>query len=284
MKEFKHYQNTIRDAVEEGVDYKKGGKKKKELLEIIARSPAKSEKLISALCLIKECMPEFLSDSISAKLDRNDFNKLPFCFEQLEFKGQIGRGAISKAYLLESKDKNGPSFVVKIEYKNSGTVDELMETARQNREDYKKIREIYSSMPELIPEEITVLLSHRKSGEPSAATIQKFLGNNLRDVFNDFSREELLKILRNSRSLGDDFIKFTKISVELERNSSEVIDLLGDKNLSIAKQGEKFNLVFLDPHLVSSTKSDDEERASRLKKALSYLNEISQEIDFKKAA
>ncbi len=281
MKEFKHYKDLTKTAVEEAVvDYEKGSKKKAELFDGILKSPGKYQKLVSALLFIKECMPDGLSKSLAKKLDANDYEKLPFNPEQLELKGVTGKGAVSKVFLLESKNSRVPSYVLKLGYKNFGSLDEILNIAKQAQKDYEKIRDIYKELPGFIPEEMTVLLSHRKNGESAVATIQKFLGNNLRDLFEDISREEFLELMRCYPSFRNDFIKFTEISTNLEKDTGEVIDLLGNKNLSITEKEEAPRLVFLDPHLISSTSSKDKDRSHHLKSHLAYLENIKREFDF----
>ncbi len=288
MEKLNFYKKRIEAAIDEGiVDYKKEGRFK-ELVEKVIYGPHRYPRLVAALSLVNELMPEALSRQLAKKLDRKDFSQLPFNPEKLEFKEKIGAGYVSKVYLLEAKADSLPSYVLKLDFNKPGDANDLHKFVKQNQEDYERIKDYYRDLPDLIPEEESLLLTGRKDRKPVVATVQKFIGTNLKDVFNDYTPEELRTVMANNPALHKDLAHFTELSLAWRVERSEAVDLVGEKNLVVAEQDGRLVLKFLDPHLISSLASDDRERNKDLEKALSYLenicSQVSEQSEFEKAA
>ena len=91
MEKLDFYKKRIESAIDEGmVDYKKEGQFR-ELVEKVIYGPHRYPRLVAALSLVKELMPEALSRPLVKKLDKKDFSQLPFDPEKLELRlnGQL---------------------------------------------------------------------------------------------------------------------------------------------------------------------------------------------------
>ncbi len=275
MKELNFYKQQINRAIEEGVvEYQKGEKKTSELIKDIFGGETKYIKMLSAISLLSELMPDSIFEKVKKILDRKDFSKLPFDPKKYKFIEKISNGAVSSVHLLEAINDDEPSYVAKFDYINYGSLDKIREIAKQQNKEFKIIKDNYSDLPNLIPDEVTFITTDKKDGSPIIATLQKYLGKDIRDVFTEIEKEELVELLKSNARLRDEFVIFVDKTVELKNNNGEIIDFLGLKNLSIIIIDDEPHLMFIDPHNIYSIDSKDTDRLSKLEKAVSYLEEI----------
>jgi hypothetical protein len=282
IKDFSFYKHRIRSALEEGVVDKDQPEKASKLIkEILNKKNGKYKKLVACVQLIKQTLPTALSESLVKKLDQKDFSHLPFNPKKFILKNRIGAGYVSKVYLLESQIEDQPSFVLKLDFCHYGNTEKLQQIAKQNNQDHKFICQYYQDLPNLVPPELSFIATAQKNKQPIIATIQEFAGSDIRDVFNDFSQPELVKLLKKDNDLRQDFIKFIDLTLALAEKQQKAIDLLGEKNLVIVKDRGKYYLKFLDPHLISPLTKGTAEREQRLQEAINYLKNIKEKVSEK---
>lgn len=280
MEKLDFVKKRLEMAADKGiVEHEKGDKKIGELVNDLVKGPKRYKRLVAALTILGEIMPDPARKKLARFLDTKDFSELPFDPDKFTVQEKIGEGYVSKVYLIESKTEEQPSFVLKLDFCNSGNIDELAETAAKQHKEYERIREYYRGLPDLIPVEQSLIVGPRKDKKPAIATLQEFAGRELRDIFKDIGREELLLMLRDCDDFRDEFIEFTDQTANLESSNGEMIDLLGEKNLVTANINGWPHLRFIDPHNISSTSSQDKDRNRRLKEALDYLRGIRKEAE-----
>ncbi len=280
IKNFSFYKHRIKLALEEGIVERNSPEKASKLIkEILNKKNGRYKKLVACVQLIKQALPTALSESLVKKLDQKDFSHLPFNPKKIILKDKIGAGYVSKVYLLESQTENQTSFVIKLDFCHYGDTEKLQQIAKQNNQDYEFVRQYYQDLPDLVPSELSFITTVQKNKQPIIATIQAFIGSDIRDVFNDFSHLELVKLLKKDNDLQQDFIKFVDLTLNLAEKQQKVIDLLGEKNLVIVENQGKYYLKFLDPHLISSLIKSTTERSQRLQEAISYLKNIKEEVE-----
>lgn len=186
-------------------------------------------------------------------------------------------GGESKVYHLSAKDSKEPSWILKYYRKRKGSADELVEQGRIIRDEYEKIKKWYGVLPEIVPEEHMMIAEDPKSQEAMLVIVRKFIAEEIIDIFHDISEYQFIKLLENDHRLRDDFQKFCQITFLHEEETHEVIDLLGNKNISLLKQGKKHKLIILDPHIIYSTEKSIEHKKVRLKRCLNYLEEVAED-------
>ena len=279
MDKFNHYRNLTVRAVKEGVeDHEDGEKKPHEIGKEIFEDKGCYRKLVSAVDMVMELMPEAISKKLKKALDDKDYSELPFDLEKYDFKEKIGKGFVSRVHLLESKKTDEASYVLKMDFYNEGSNKDLHEVAVVQQEEYKKIKENFQAIPGLIPKEQTLITTDKKKKTPVIATLQEFVGGDLCDLFVDIEKNELIKLLNDNEGLKKEFLEFERIASSMAKKESEVIDLLGDKNLSIVQVNDEPHLRFIDPHNLSSTVSDNARRDTKLQEALEYLSDIKKQL------
>lgn len=277
MKSLEFYKEKATDAMQEGLSHEKGSKNWEELLGGL-KQEGKCQKVISLMRIIKELAPDMISEKIFNMLPKEDSSLLPFNPDKLEFKGKIGKGGEHYVFLLESTNSSDPSYVLKMNYQYLGGLEKVQKNAVEFKKEYEEIREKYSALPGIVPEELTFITSNLKTGKPIMATIQKFYGGKIRDLLNDFNKEELVELLKKEPRLLDEFRQFCQITEKEYREKGVAVDLLGDKNLSIIEAEDGLRLIILDPHSsVSKVKKDDrtERQESYMRKLKNILDAVS---------
>lgn len=202
-------------------------------------------------------------------------DNLPFDPEKYEFKYLLGMGGESKVYHLSAKDDQLPSWILKVYRKQKGNTQELAEFGKEKGAEYERIKKLYSVIPDLVPEESMIIAEDPKTQDGMLMIVREFVGNDISDVFLDLSEKELAEILRNDPELRDKFQKFCQITFFNEKQTGEVIDLLGRNNLSLIKKDGRSKLIILDPHIFYSTRTSAEHKRSRTFQKLEYLQNIA---------
>ncbi len=277
------YKKLFIQALKDGAEeHKKGEKKPYELLgkEIFNGTMEwKYKKVVAATELLLEIAPEIISGKIKDVLNDKDYDKLPFDLSQYEFQERIGKGEVSKVHLLQAKDMSEPSYVLKICYRQKGDVDSLQKVAQTEHEEYERISAIYKDIKNFIPAEQSIITTDKKNGEPVIATIQQYMGQDMRDFFSEIETGELKKMFEENEDFRKEFIQFADITLQLFRDKGEVIDLSGRKNLSVIEKEGRPHLRFIDPHNISSTASSDNKKMmDRIQNALVYIKEIRDSV------
>jgi hypothetical protein len=276
------YKKLFIQAVKEGIEEHQPGEKKfQDFKEEIfdGQKKGRYKKVVAATQLLLELVPDKVSEKIKSILDNQDYDKLPFDFDQYDFREKIGKGFVSKVHLLQAKEEGDPSYVVKIGYNQTGSVEELQNIAQSQHTEYEKIRETYKDIDEFIPDELSMITTDKKNNKPVIATVQEYLGKNMRDFFSEIRREELQSMLEKNESFRNEFMKFSEITLRIAEEKNEIIDLVGNKNLSVIEKNKEPHLLFIDPHHISSVASDDKNRIEKLQKALTYIEEIRNELN-----
>jgi hypothetical protein len=269
MKSFDHYKRVVLRSAERGlIDYEAGKESKSSIVsKMIAVDSTKAERITSAFKLVKEFLPKNKTVERVLQQFSLDTNSLPFDMNKLEFKGKVGQGSVCDVYLLESKDEDVPSYVIKIQSHSieGSNSEKAFQTAKESEGDYKIISGMYKDVPGLIPQEFTLVIEnprhHAYQKEPSVAIIQRFYGRDIRDLFKEISFEDVLSICKSDPEFLATMRSFVDITL---KNYNEKGILRDGKN----------NLVMLDPHIIYS--KDDKEMWGKLKadKAVEYLKSL----------
>src|SRR3989338_6779769 len=277
MKSFDYYKNTFFTTAERGLsDYRVETEGKINLFQkAVSPETGRSERLVTIFKLIREFLPKDKStDKIIEKFFQ-DPNTLPFNIERLSFEGKIGRGSQCEAYLLTSREEGLPSYVIKVQksVKPQMQASSLTETAKNLKNEYQSIREMYQELAGIVPKEFSIILENpsRFIKEPRIAFIQRFYGGSIRDFFKEMSIDEILALCRSDEQFFASLKKFIDITLKIYREKGIVVDFFGPKNLSIIIGKTDTKLVLLDPHIIYS--DDDKESWERVEadKTINYL-------------
>lgn len=267
MRSLEHYQKQFSRATETAfVDEQiKNRKATEHLATLFGEAESKFDRTVAMLSLVRNLLP------FEPKY-KYETEHLPINPEMYEFKeGTIGRGGENDVYLLESKVEGAPSMVLKMNHMDNGSTDQLVARAKEIKDEYEKVKEWFKEMSDLVPEELSLIMESPRNGKPGIATLQKYYGKDIRDIFRVMMRENLPKLLEKNPRLKAEMFNFIRITDAKAAETGEMVDLLGPRNLSIVKVGDEERLLLLDPHLISHPERNQEDVKARQKKRLDYL-------------
>ncbi len=234
--------------------------------------------------LLTHLLPEKTVRRWRNVLRQKDLSKLPFKKDFIIHRVQLGEGFYKDVHLLEAKNKEGKSYVVKIDYGGKFkklSLKEAEEIAQEEKWEYRLLREYYK-IDDFIPEELVLLAEASKDGGPAVITLQAFAGYDLRDIFEEIDRKELKKKLLSDRKLRESFLRFVEKTENWLTKKDIMVDLTGKKNIVLATDNDgREVLKFLDPHSIRFFSEDKKERPEAVEiflKKLKYLKSICEEI------
>ncbi len=218
-----------------------------DLIHTLASSrTAKRERLIAGMQIVGKIVPGFERFCAKTVVDVDPLpvarpSRLPV------FVG--GENTIFNIY-SESDDQR-PVAVLKVNRASIGlTGNKLMEAARVIREEYLTIRQWYLGVDRFIPDEMTVIIGSPIFNMPAVATIQAYIPDRKRGIFEDFLQDELVDTIQSEPPLERSFVAFGTQLLGQWRDHSTCIDILGDRNVSIAERPREHRLLLIDPHVI----------------------------------
>ncbi len=280
MKSFDHYREMANQGVEEvfGTEIPPEESLWKNIGILVDPQEHKFQKFTAFLRIAKGIIPDSVQEKYRESL--YDTSKLPFNFDEFSYEGLIGMGGENYVFLFESREKDIPSFVFKADYRDSCDADDLLRVAKERKGEYEWMKEQFSEMPDLIPEEHFLVTENPKKDRCGiVASVQKFMGRDIKD-FLSTPLEDIREMCGRNKELKSDIKKFASVNMKMYEEGN-IIDLLGKKNVVFAKnEEEKEKLVFLDPHVTLSGDSDktDPHIFEIAKERLARLIHIAEEI------
>jgi hypothetical protein len=278
FKEIEYYKNHTRELIEESIilDPRPLDKFESNKMEEFWKL-SKSEKLLEILHIIKKLLPENFFGKTNIKEKIYNTTELPFNPDKFKFKGLKGRGGQSQVYLLESLEKELPSYVLKMFrdtyikkfFENSD------EAGRLFKEELEKIMEWYSEdLHDIFLQEFLIKLKSPTLKKESLAILQPYQTGEIKDIFTEISKKELIELLNSDTILKEKFKKFVKETIMHAESTEETLDFLGDKNLSIIFTKDEEKLVILDPHHIYKTSDKENGCGEKCQEKLKYLKEV----------
>ena len=283
MRNFEYYQKQFCRAAEDAFINKRIEEIKlsEHFATLFRVKETKFKRTVALLRILKATTPFELK--YDYKKEDLPFNPVDYEFQERK----IDSGGENDVYLLESKKADFPSWVLKINHCDEGNTKELAARASQIKKEYEEVRNWYANMPELIPQEDSLIMESPRNGKPAIITLQQYYGHEIKDIFELISQEKLSEIFEENPKLKEDLLNFLRITKKKEAETGSMVDLGGPKNLSLIKIGDEERLILLDPHLISHPNRTKEAVKKYQRERLEYLcNQIGHEEseNFSKAA
>jgi len=247
------YGRKFRRAIEHVVVDKEGPVEiSKSFSTLLAVGSTKYERTVAALEIITG-----LTGRIPAGMLRERYaykqDLMPFSPEDYALKDKIGFGGVNDVFLLQSNKEGVRSYVLKVNLCEWGSgIKDLLSVAKEQKKEYERISTVYEGIPGLVPGELYLIMHGPSMRRPVSAMIQPFVEGDIRDVFVDFKKDELLDLLQKNRSLACQFAMFAEATRADGSLIENELDLLGMNNLAIVGDGGGERLLLLDPHFRSS--------------------------------
>lgn len=253
----------------------------RELFELVRQNKGSKYERLKSLFRFLHCLVPVFSDPSKNLKHFRDTSQLPLNMDLYEFRDKIGKGGESDVYLLESKNPaKTPSLVIKIHLQKQKSREGLVEEAKRTKMEYEKVRNLYQSTPGVVPNEhILIAKDIRKTplfkNGPGVVILQQYFGKNLKDIFSEIPTEELVQIMKKEPDFATEMLEFINTTIQHELETGEVVDFLGPKNLSVAEEGGRHKLIMLDPHVIYSSRTNNQKVREMLAVDLDYLKKLA---------
>jgi len=243
---------------------------------LLGEQHSKYERVVAGLYLVSRLMPSLVKSNIRKDFDYSQ-DKMPFNPNVYVLKEKIGSGGANDVFLLSAQENGLPSYALKVCHasREAQNTEKIVQMAREQRAEYQRIAFAYKAIDDLIPREHYFIAHGPRAGEPVSVMLQVFIGEDMKDVFKDISKDEFVDLLRNNGFLNRQlagFITATESNPALIEND---LDLLGKNNLVVAGDKGEERLILLDPHFISVGCRSPETR-SEIVRRFNYLKEISE--------
>lgn len=204
---------------------------------------------------------------------------LPFATVRVRL---LGYGSGSTVCLLERE--NGPK-VLKIYRRSLGKdLQELLKLADIFRGKYEAISSWYGGPWSPVLRADFLILRGPLLGRPAVGCLQPYIGGEKKDLFRDFSYDELISLMQENNALRAQFVFFAKRTIHLYATESLCVDLLGNGNLIVTTNGNTLGLQLIDygifdlknAKIPSATFARTESYISRLKLLLEGISNLGE--------
>ena len=201
-------------------------------------------------------------------------------YEQNHFPWKAAKAELiaygSGAAVLRISGANGDN-VLRI-YRNSigqSTV-RLMSIVEHYKENYELVLAWYGGMPELVLPMVFLLLESSPIIGSVGASLQPYIIGEKYDLFEDFSDNELLKLLEENDFLRKQFIYFAEQTMSQWQGKKLCYDLLGRENVVLVRRNEQYRIHIVDDGFFrfDGARRINSEKIARLLQRLERLSSL----------
>ncbi len=276
MKELGHYSKIAIRAADRSFTDKRENLPNisNSVFELIRPNTNKIKRLYALLSLLRKSLPEKVWEKSGAPQAFRDLSHFPLDLEKYQLKERVGSGFQCDCYLFEPLDKdNNETWVLKVFQNGEDDLSKLENKAKQVNEDYETLASWYKEMEGVIPKQVAFIGEHFQlpQNRPALFVLQKFLGNNIKGIAENFNDREWDELCKNNPGIKEQLKQFLLITKNNIEKNDLVPDLIGDNNLVVADFDNSPNLFFLDPDLIRKLSDMDPELRARYDKRLSIL-------------
>jgi hypothetical protein len=205
---------------------------------LLNRKSGNFDRVPSIVNVIDKIIPGFsiyLSRSLCSSI------LLPFGNTSIEL---LNYGSGATVFLLQAGDERK---VLKIYRRSLGKrLDGMLAVAAEFNGKYKFLTSCYNRGFDLVTMSDFLIVNGPVLGSPAAAILQPYIYGKKRDIFTEFSDDELISLMRKHDHLRKQFITFVEQTVEVFSKGEVCFDVLGAYNLMLVEHCGDLRLVVVD--------------------------------------
>jgi hypothetical protein len=223
------------------------------------------ERTMSLVNLIDRAIPGSTKRLSGWMYRNNRFPWSPIDIELIAF----GAGAAVFKLNWKSGDK-----VLRIYRKSLGKSSRgLLEIAEYYKRNYETLLSWYGSSLNLVPPMEFLVLQGLPLIGPAAASLQPYIHGQKQDLFEDFSDDELLRLLNANDHVREQFLFFAKQTIHQWEGREICYDLVGRENLMLVKEGGNYKLHIVDVGFFrfDNSANHSAERMAQIERRMSRL-------------
>lgn len=181
---------------------------------------------VGALVGLLDRLRPGLAQALSRALMRT--GQLPLAHQQVEL---LGYGSGATAYLVEHEAGRA---VLKVYRRSLGQPPiGLARIAQEFQTKYKTVAGWYNGRHDLVPPAVVLILAGPLAGLSAVALLQPYVAGPRRDLFLDFSDDELCALFGREPTLRDEFLAFAGRTLRVYRQEGRCVDFVGRENVVV---------------------------------------------------
>lgn len=193
---------------------------------------------MSVMNFIDRGLPGIASKISQSVYSSNSFPWAPVDIQLIAF----GTGAAVFRIFWRNEDK-----VLRIYRKSVGKLrNGLLEIAGHYKKNYESMLLWYGDFPGLVPPMEFLVLEGFPLIGPVAASLQPYIHGEKKDLFEDYSDNELMQLFTNHDCVREQFIFFARQTIRQWNERKACFDFLGQQNLMLVKQAGDYKLCLPD--------------------------------------
>lgn len=207
------------------------------------------------------------SQRVSRALCR--FNHLPFAITNVRL---MNYGSGSSVFLLDTEDGYK---VLKVYRRSLGrTGEDLLQITNVFKRKYETVSSWYDGPYRFVPPATFLILHGPALDAPAAAALQSYIPGEKKDLFLDFTDDDLVTFLQQETGLKEQFLFFAHKTLEIYTQQGLCLDFIGRENLMMVKNGSEYQLFIIDYGIFNLEKirASSPELFSQI---TAYLNRLS---------
>ncbi len=159
----------------------------------------------------------------------------------------------------------------------------LLEITRHYQRNYETVLAWYGSVTGLVPPMDFLVLHGLTFAKPVAASLQPYVQGQKKDLFEDFSDSEILRLFETNKRLHEQFLFFSEQTIRQWNGQQMCFDFLGRENLMLINDKGNSCLCIVDVGIfrfdvVARKYPEKMSQIEQRIKRMIYLYECAQEI------
>lgn len=208
------------------------------LRELFSLRSSNYNRVAAAVNLVDRMAPG-ASHAISTLLTRSPH--LPFAGTQAEL---MSYGSGATVFFLRGRGKDR---VLKVYRQSLGREPQgVMAVLALYRGKYETVRGWYNGRVRLVPPAQFLIIHGPILDRPAAAILQPYVHGDKRDLFEDFTDEDLLRLLHDNPALARQFVFFVRQTMHVYATQGLCLDFVGRDNLMLVNDGRDWRLLIVD--------------------------------------
>ena len=156
----------------------------------------------------------------------------------------IGYGSGTTVFLIRTL---GSSIVLKVVRRSLGKqLGDLIMLAREFRAKHDFVSSLYGKDSGIILPAHFLVLRSPVAQTCAAAIIQPYMGSSTKDLFKDFSDQDIVSLLQRHDRFRRQFVLFCEKTISLYSEHSQILDLIGSKNVMLVNHKHDPGIVVID--------------------------------------
>jgi len=169
------------------------------------------------------------------------YEHLPFQINSIRL---MAYGSGSSVFLLET---DAGHKVMKVYRRSLGRTGEgLLELCHEFKNKFEIVSSIYNGRYRFVSPALFLILHGPALAAPAAALVQSYIPGEKKDLFIDFTNEELVAFLQHETCLKERFIFFAQKTLEVYNHHGLCFDFIGRENLMMVKHEGQYQLFIID--------------------------------------